>query len=478
LLPEAYFELEVKLKSPVPVIASICPKETIKVWKTRTSIRIDWSIAKVSGFKIARAPMSFVARIETDGRIEAFVINRDEGVYETICPTLSKSILHDIVDTCLRDGVVAEDIPVRSFEFKRSVMKLGALQRERTSHLRKYDYDTEVFKLNNLTCKQHFRVPVIQPQLYDMCTDNCRSVRVIDHLRHTKEVFSNKASNKIENLAALQFISESDLMLDDEGGADGDNDVSKATFAFKKTDKVTDEDVTLVERTVRDFVSKAGRAASKHFRSLTRSSVFRSRTKTSGSIALNDNCSIITLNSTVEVVKQQQQHSRHGTSQSARFAQVMEKDFKSMTLEDLEYVRMHIRSFPDPTISVTADQYFADGQSRLHLSRDCHQSTSNYYRDKPMTVYKAKEFPYSVYDFLPIIEWLTRKSIQPGELKKFVDEHLYSGFPVRVEIPIFAMLELKLTVTKAEKKVNLEPEDFYLPKGVKEGEIFPLVEFD
>ncbi len=45
------------------------------------------------------------------------VVNRDTNEYEVMWPVPSKSLVHDIVDAYLRDGVVHDELPVSEFKW-------------------------------------------------------------------------------------------------------------------------------------------------------------------------------------------------------------------------------------------------------------------------------------------------------------------------------------------------------------------------
>lgn len=69
-------EICVKLKSKIPVLAQVCPKETILVSKRRDMLQVQWTISKIKGARISRAKMSLIIR-NRNGQTEAIIINHD-----------------------------------------------------------------------------------------------------------------------------------------------------------------------------------------------------------------------------------------------------------------------------------------------------------------------------------------------------------------------------------------------------------------
>jgi hypothetical protein len=67
-------EIEMKLKSPIPAMARVCPQEKIRLWKRGHQIRIDWTLAKVRGLQFQRAPMSFFLTIDRQNHRSTFKI--------------------------------------------------------------------------------------------------------------------------------------------------------------------------------------------------------------------------------------------------------------------------------------------------------------------------------------------------------------------------------------------------------------------
>jgi hypothetical protein len=199
-------QVELKLKSKVPVLARICPSETITLTKTPQGIRIDWSIAKIIGMKMIRSPMSFLFRLDQGGvpntttstsssrsssaistttsrqRLHAgarvLVVNHEEEVYEELYPQTSPAILHDLVDTYLRDGVRIDEMPLLDYRWTRSTSTnlLGKVRDTPQKTMSKSKFKAALFQLSDLSWRQQWRSPIVQ-SLYDRCTEECLKVR-------------------------------------------------------------------------------------------------------------------------------------------------------------------------------------------------------------------------------------------------------------------------------------------------------------
>eukprot|EP00158_Paraphelidium_tribonemae_P004422 Partr_v1_DN26747_c0_g1_i4_m8295 len=242
-------EIEVKLKSPVPVVSRACPRELIRIWKTRDAVRVDWTISKILGFKIARANMSMIAKIDGDRSTEVIALNHDEKIYELLAPSQSASISHDMIDSFLRDGIVRDEVPLENFTFVRSATKFANMSRNKSTKIHKFD--TEVYELDNLSWRQQYRIPIITPTLYEECGNHCRTVPVKQHLEETKLIFSEVNKAKIENLNALQFISESDLLIEENALHEG-SAIAKAAHVFREgvPGNLTKEEISEVDKTI------------------------------------------------------------------------------------------------------------------------------------------------------------------------------------------------------------------------------------
>ncbi|OQS07241.1 hypothetical protein THRCLA_00751 [Thraustotheca clavata] len=78
--------------------------------------------------------------------------------------------------------------------------------------------------------------------------------------------------------------------------------------------------------------------------------------------------------------------------------------------------------------------------------------STNYSKNMSGTLYMGDNFPLTVEQFIPIVEVLAKASSQLSSLKDVFLKNLPPGFPVKVAVPVFPSVTASVTFTKMELK--------------------------
>ncbi|KAI1721383.1 hypothetical protein Ddc_07835 [Ditylenchus destructor] len=107
----------------------------------------------------------------------------------------------------------------------------------------------------------------------------------------------------------------------------------------------------------------------------------------------------------------------------------------------------------DPTCGFTADQYLSSSQNdTIIIGRRRREVTRS--NSFGATLCLAETFPLNLHEqIFPVIDLMSVRNAKFSRLKSFIQLQLPSGFPVRISIPLFHMINAQVTF----KKVNEPP---------------------
>lgn len=143
----------------------------------------------------------------------------------------------------------------------------------------------------------------------------------------------------------------------------------------------------------------------------------------------------------------------------------------------------HVPSLPPPPPpSITYEEYFGGGSSYVHLGRPLalHEKTKTF----KLALWMAQKYPITVAQLLPIFEILSPTNRHVEKLREFISMDLPPGFPVQVELPLFAVLTAQVTFRNfaawpkqgKEGKVSNVPHPQSVDKDAPEGLWFAVPE--
>lgn len=93
--------------------------------------------------------------------------------------------------------------------------------------------------------------------------------------------------------------------------------------------------------------------------------------------------------------------------------------------------------------SVTATEYFATPSPYMHAGRRLVQSERS--KHFTISVWMAENFPLTVHQLMPFLEMMALGNKNFEKVQEIVSMDLPPGFPIRIEIPLFAFLAAQIT---------------------------------
>lgn len=110
----------------------------------------------------------------------------------------------------------------------------------------------------------------------------------------------------------------------------------------------------------------------------------------------------------------------------------------------------YVPSLPPPSNvpSCSREEYFSEDKPYKHVGRRMINSEKS--KKFHATVWMADNFPLTIQQLLPFFEIMSIGNKNFEKVQDFVAEDLPPGFPVRIEIPIFAFLSAQITFLNFE----------------------------
>ena len=105
----------------------------------------------------------------------------------------------------------------------------------------------------------------------------------------------------------------------------------------------------------------------------------------------------------------------------------------------------------------------------LHVGRPIQQTVST--RSIKATLWMSTTFPMFIEQLLPLLEIMAPSNEHFARLKEFVELKLPRGFPVKLEIPLFGVLNAKVTFLNYRSDPNIDPGLFVVDPSYTEGEV-------
>ncbi|KAL6612451.1 hypothetical protein U3516DRAFT_901632 [Neocallimastix sp. 'constans'] len=104
VLPCVHLKLKFKCKSTVPMIAKICPKDTINFYKKGNFFRIDTSI---SGFdtrgipRIIKGDITIIAKFKIDGLCQILLLDNKKKAYQELYPEMPQWVINNLLKSSI-----------------------------------------------------------------------------------------------------------------------------------------------------------------------------------------------------------------------------------------------------------------------------------------------------------------------------------------------------------------------------------------
>jgi len=207
VLPNLYLKLRVKFKSPVPVLAEMCPKDTIEIYKLGNCVRINTTIGGMITTGIPRAikgKYSFIAKIDNQQNIlKAYLMDCVKRRYEEFYPNLPDWCVENLT----KGNMETTSIYKFLFDFSTLTLKQrkGNLLKKgkKTLHLeRGKNYKTDIFKIKGLQTDaiKRYRESVIGLYKSDVKTN---ILKVDSKMKRKNSIVSDSSSSSQGNLQSL-----------------------------------------------------------------------------------------------------------------------------------------------------------------------------------------------------------------------------------------------------------------------------------
>jgi len=271
ILPNMYLKLRVKFKSPVPVLAEMCPKDTIEVFKSGDCIRINTTIGGMITSGIPRAikgKYSFIAKIDKNNNIlRAYLLDCVKRKYEEFYPNLPNWCVENLTKPTMEATSIFKvllDFSSMSVKQKRgNLLKRG----RKTLHLeRGKNYKADIYKIKGLQTDalKRYRESVIGPYKSDVKTSILkvnskvkRSESIISEASSGSDSSLNNFIHKIEKeakndknkISKEKYYKVDDDDDDDDDDFDSDSDASDNENS-EKSDRLSIRSTSILEKYV------------------------------------------------------------------------------------------------------------------------------------------------------------------------------------------------------------------------------------
>ncbi|KAI3648209.1 hypothetical protein MP228_006063 [Amoeboaphelidium protococcarum] len=409
-------EICVKLKSKIPVLAQVCPQETILISKRRDLLQVQWTISKIKGARISRAKMSLIIR-NRNGQSEAIIINHDAELYQNLLPNVSIGVLHSVVDNFMSEGVVKNEFTFKDFVVEPITTANGGVQLQKK--LKHGGWNTLSYKVSNLGCIQSQRSPADIEQEYEDCDNQCMNTLNDDEIAEQQQV---------QSLDLLAAISEDDLV------ADLDSRLSIESITTERADSNNSD----------AYVQEANEKIKAKLPSLMQKLKLKSE----------------------QVNVRRNETTDRRVAVNLHPVHIKDLAIPEVEISEAEYFNQYQQQ----------DDLSQIGQT-CSIGRRCIYRQQQYVKPHPVTVYMSKDIPMDIAQLRPLLYFILRDYCQSQkELNEFLGK-FGEGFPVRIEVPINSILLMKASVTRFAQK-NLPAVSYNMPPpDYKEGNILPIVEF-
>eukprot|EP00833_Pecoramyces_ruminatium_P016784 jgi/Orpsp1_1/1190816/evm.model.d7180000081390.1 len=104
VLPCVHLKLKFKCKSNVPMIAKICPKDTIHFYKKGNFFRIDTTIAGFDTRGIPRAikgNITIIAKFKIDGMCQILLLDNKKKAYQELYPEMPQWLINNLLKSSI-----------------------------------------------------------------------------------------------------------------------------------------------------------------------------------------------------------------------------------------------------------------------------------------------------------------------------------------------------------------------------------------
>jgi hypothetical protein len=184
--PDFYFEMKWEFDSFIPLLSSIAPSDTCKIWKVSNNVRFDTTFEDFKKLKTIRTPMSYILR-KTENGSEVFKMNNTLKSFFDPFEPLDEEEKELVINDVLNAQKINGEFKIKDCRITESKSFFGNLQFENVDGWKAKKYDVEISTSISIHNREKFDFKELEKNSY---FDEKRS------LTYTKQLISNEKDIK------------------------------------------------------------------------------------------------------------------------------------------------------------------------------------------------------------------------------------------------------------------------------------------
>ncbi|KAG2775929.1 hypothetical protein JG687_00010717 [Phytophthora cactorum] len=236
-LPDFEAEIFIEAQSWVPIVSSVLPSDTIRIWKLGSQLRIDSALKGLDGVKWKKGPMShvYMGRHSGERAGHAVVMDHNSKKFYDVLEAMHNSSVGNMdlaLQVSLTTAMSSSSMDATNLEFiKQKVVKAQGKRDESRiqddeetkksrSRQRKCPWSGTTYKMQNFSMEAQFR-PVVKPdrKLKQLPTGKDTPFeevqQFVEHLQSSVPHGKNKKGSKLKHKNSSSLSSNSN---DDKAG--------------------------------------------------------------------------------------------------------------------------------------------------------------------------------------------------------------------------------------------------------------------
>ncbi|KJE92733.1 ankyrin repeat containing protein, variant 2 [Capsaspora owczarzaki ATCC 30864] len=418
-----YLQIKWDFHTWIPLASRLLPNDVCRIYKRGTCIRLDSTLVDFSDMKWQRGNISYLFECDAAGEATITSIKHDEKTFQRVTKDAVDEYIEDEIDMIMSSDIGTASMPTKHIGFTRAKSGVWGWRKERTDTVG--SFSARVYNVSGTNL-------IMRKRREHLSEEDVRTNR--EFLRQLRQGTPGHQQHPDD--------SDSDADDGDRGGDDDNNSGSESAPEFPASSSVHSPISAPADQ------GGVGLAA-------------LLPAPTSSSIATPDLLNSSSL-STLEV-----DSSAATTASLANNTGSIVMSGDSHAAGDDDEVEHRPSLPPPPANPITWAEYMAmplDGaQPQLGRAVVLKSSVKSF---KPV-VWMCDEFPLSVDTVIKLLTVLAPAHKHLTKLKQFVATKLPTGFPIKLEMPVFPTVTAQ--VTFLEYSGQTQPEElFKVPEGFTE----------